>query len=291
MAFQLASAFVSLGTRLAPLRAGMMSAKTMVLGALSSMTLAAAAFTTTLAASIIGAGVRVAMLGEQGASQFTRVFGKAADGAHKFAKEMAVALGRTTGSIEEMMARFQQTFLAGGIGKIAAAEISKRATSLAQDLAAHKGFKTEMVAGDLDRILAGSNVTARKYNVTLNDTVLKQELLKMGFRGTVKQADEATRKMARLNIMLKGTKIAQGAAEKGTGSFTARLRGLRAAVTDILDAIGQAFLPALAALTKIPTDALRFIEPYIARVAESMRSWSVVIINNWALTWQIMIDI
>ena len=286
MAFKLASAFVSIGARTAGLKSGLASAKNMIGGAMRGIG-GLAAKASALAGGIgIGAAIKLAADAEELGSMFKAVFQEGSADAEKFAQDLAVKLGRSTGDVMEQMAGFQDLFVPMGFARSEAAKLSKQMTSLVQDVASFKNQNPADVARDFNSALVGNHETVRKFGIVITQAALDQELMNMGIAKGTKAATEQQKVMARLQMIIKGTTDAHGDAAKTAGSFTNRMRGLIGVIKDLMGTIGGIFLPVLADLAGKLTAWLRRMEPKIKDFADRMRAITEIIASDWDRTWR-----
>ena len=190
-----------------------------------------------------GGAIKAASDFEETESKFDAVFQHLSDGAKDWAAETASAFNRSKGDVMGYMSALQDTFVPMGFAREDAAEFSKTLTSLAIDMASFNNTSDEEALRSLQSAIVGNHKTMQKYGVVINQTTLGNELMNMGLKDGVKNATEAQKAQARLNIILKGTKDAQGDAIRTSGSFANSMRGLKGSIVDLGVELGQMLMP------------------------------------------------
>ena len=148
------------------------------------------------------------------------------------------------------------------VGNRKAAAVSRTLTQLTVDLGSFNNRLDSDVARDLSAALTGSSEVMKKYGVVVNETAVKQELLNKAIEP--KEATEAQKALARLDIIMRSTTAAQGDAIRTAGGFANQMKKIKSQVTDTAVEIGTALLPALTrVVTQISgfgTSAAEFIK-------------------------------
>ncbi len=212
----------------------------------------------TLATPFLGA-VKAASDLEETMNKFNVVFGDSAETMKAWSDTTADELGRSKRQIAEFVSGSQDLLVPLGIDPAVAREASKTLTRLSVDLASFNNKADADVMRDIQAALTGSSETMKKYGVVANETAVKQELLNEGINP--KNATEAQKAMARLNIIIRGTTAAQGDAVRSGGSFANMWKRVKAKMEDAAGAVGAALLPTLAEmLGKVATALVKFGE-------------------------------
>lgn len=203
-------------------------------GALKLGGLAATAFGTLASVSMS----KTAAEAEAVRGKFSVVFGELAENSSAAAVAIAETFGRAETDVLRFFATFQDTFVPFGFARAEAADLSEEVTKLAIDLASFNDVADDQALQDLQSALVGNVETMRKYGVVINQTVLDQELLRMGVEGGVAAATEQEKVLGRLNLIFAGTADAQGDAVRTAGEFNNTLKRLGAVVTSAKEKFG-----------------------------------------------------
>lgn len=220
----------------------------------------------------IGKIITVTSDAQEITSKFDAVYKGLADSVRIWARDTAAATNRSRFDFEKYLATLQDTFVPLGFARDQAAELSKTLVTLGVDLASFNNESEPDTINALTSAIVGNNEAVRRYGIVITQATLNQELLNQGVLDGVKGATEQEKALARVNIILQSTADAQGDAERTSESFSNQLRGLRAAVEELLIALGESGLLAVAtevvgALTDMARAATEVIET-IKRLGE-----------------------
>lgn len=189
-------------------------------------------------------------------NKFNVVFEDNAAAMAQWGDQFASQMGRSRGETKKMMADLQGFLRPMGIDPKQAAQMSQSLTQLSYDLASFNNVADEETFTALMSAISGEAEPMKRFGVIVNDAAMKAELLKRGLDKDT--ATEAQKAMARYNIILEGTKLAQGDVERSSESFANRLKALQAGWNDLAAVVGEKFLPygeaLLAWATAILTD-------------------------------------
>jgi hypothetical protein len=202
--------------------------------------------------------LKLASDAEEMSSMFDIVFGKSAKDAREWTINLATSLGRSRNALMQFMADVQDTFVPLGFAREDAAKLSKAVTKLGVDVASLKSStvsEKEALSGMLSA-LVGNHEAVRKLGVIITETTLKQRLLKMGFKGNANEASNQQKVLARLAIIIDGTKDAQGNAAKTAGSLANQWKRFVGVARDLAVMLGKILMPAAKAVLSFLSDAM-----------------------------------
>ena len=239
--------------------------------------------TTNVTLPIIALGVgavKMAAQFEEVESKFNAVFKHLAKDVKDWAKITGEAIGRSQIEMLGFLSTLQDTFVPLGFSREKAAEFSKTLTTLAFDLASFNDKADAEVIKALQSAIVGNHETMRAYGVIINQAGLNQELLNMGVKDGVKNASEAQKAQARLNLIMAGTIDAQGDALKTADSLTNQLKALRAAVSNLAVEFGNILIPlAKQIVTTLRefSQSLSDLSPKTKEFIVKMAGWAAVL--------------
>jgi plasmid stability protein len=179
-------------------------------------------------------------------NKFSVVFGDQATYMEQWATTFAKSVGRSKQEVLDFMSQAQGLVIPMGIDPAEAGKMSQTLAQLSFDLARFHNSTDAEAFEALRSALTGEAEPMKKFGVIVNETAVKAELLKKGLDPTT--ATEAQKAMARYNIILEGTKQAQGDVERSGDSFANRMKALQASFDDLSAGIGTQFLPVAEAL-------------------------------------------
>ena len=236
---------------------------------LKSVGTAMSTYVTAPLAGVGAAAVKVASDVEEMRGKFETVFGALSKETEAWAAQHAKAVGRSKYDLMGYAAQLQDTFVPMGVARGEAAGLSKAMAQLAVDLASFNNANEAETVELLTSALVGNHEAVRRFGVVITQATLDQELLNMGIEGGAKAASEQEKMFARMNLMMRSTKDAQGDAARTSGSFANQMRALQAVVKDVAVEIGEILLPEARKLVSWARGAMeRFkgLDPSIKRV-------------------------
>lgn len=257
-------------------------------GILRVGTRGASAFTS-LRGSIIGVGAAIAaiqgvrILGnfaagaiqsasnlEESLSKTNVVFEDFSGDIQNFARDAPRALGLSTAAALEATSTFGNLFIALGLSRDAAAELSPDIVQLAADLASFNNIAVSEAVEKLRSGLVGEVEPLRTLGVNLNAATVEAKALELGFVGANGAVTEAGKVQARYALILEQTTTAQGDYARTADGIANTQRTLSAEFENAKTVIGQALIPAYQALLRIVPgviSALEGLAPSVTAVA------------------------
>jgi len=189
-------------------------------------------------------------------SAFQVAFGSATEDVKTFSEQLGETAGRDAVVLRESMTRLQLVLTGTGVEAKKSAELVKALSTAGVD--AGSLFNTSD-AEALQKIisgLTGESEPLKAFGVVLTEAAVKAELLRLGFKGNVDAASEASKAIARTNLILKGLAVAQGDAERTSGSAANTTKRMTAEFNKAARDLGTELLPAMTKLFGIATDVL-----------------------------------
>ena len=202
------------------------------------------------------ATVKAASDAQEMGSAFRYVFGAAAQDVEAWAKKTGDALGRSTFVLQQQALTFQQLFKQAAPTNQAAAEMSKRFTLLAQDLASFFNVTEDDALQKLRAGLVGEAEPLRAFGVFLTAAAVEAKAFQLGLAATSDELTEQDKIMARAALITEATKDAQGDAARTADSFANRAKALKAALNELQVSLGSALLPAMTKAAEAASAAL-----------------------------------
>lgn len=197
---------------------------------------------------------------EEGAAKFEQVFRDLSGGVEDDLEAMAAANRRSIYDLKDFASELQNTFVPLGFAREEAAAMSQTITQLGIDIAAFSNKADADVIHNLTSAIVGNHEAVRSYGIVLTQTVINQELAAMGMDHLTGAALETAKAQARLNIIMRASADAQGAAVREADSYANVLKAWDASVLDLQVSIGQKLLPTMVALVETAIQALEVLE-------------------------------
>jgi hypothetical protein len=192
---------------------------------------------------------------EEASAKFNQVFRNLAEGVRDDLEIMADANRRSIYDLVSFASTLQDTFVPLGFAREEAASLSTTITQLGIDIAAFSNKADSEVIDNLTSAIVGNHEAVRSYGIVLTETVLKQELARMGALELTGAALEVAKAQARVNIIMRSSADAQGAAVREAGSYANVLKAFDAATQELKVSIGEGLLPMMTQLVDIAIQA------------------------------------
>jgi len=206
------------------------------------------------AGGLLTLAVRNASDAAETMSKFDVVFGGRAKAVSEFASTVATATNRSKHELYGFLAGFQDLFVPMGATSQQAEVMSRQLTQLAIDLGSFNNMNDADVVRDLMAAMTGSGEVMKKYGVIVSESAVKQELLNSGL--DPKQATEAQKAFARLEIIMRGTTAAQGDAVRTAEGFANQVKGLKSELYDLSVEVGSQILPTITPFVSMLREAV-----------------------------------
>lgn len=214
------------------------------------------------------------------------VFGQFTGDVRKELESFGEAVGRSRFELEGMAAQVQDTFVPLGFARGEAAQLSVQLTKLATDVASFQNASDASVMEAFQSALVGNHETVRRFGIVITETELKAELFRMGITKNIDAVSAQEKVQARLNLILAGTRDAQGDAARTSESYANRTRALQAAIDELQFAIGQKLMPTMKELLNALIDLTKDTKEYV----EGNRSLAEVIVGALAPQYKHLIN-
>jgi hypothetical protein len=189
-------------------------------------------------------------------SKSSVVFGEFTADIRSFAEEFGNAVGRSKYELEEMASTVQDTFVPMGFARGEASELSKQLTVLAVDVASFNNAQDMDTMKAFQSALVGNHETVRRFGIVITEATLDQELMNMGIAKGAKEASNAQKVTARLNLIIAGTTDAQGDAAKTAGSYANSVKALDSEWTEFSASLGKVMVGPATVLVKWLKDTI-----------------------------------
>jgi hypothetical protein len=173
------------------------------------------------------------------------VFGQAAAGVKAWSQTTTAAFGVSQRQAVATASSFGALFKPIGLTGAEAAKQSEKLTQLGADLAS---FYNTDVQSALDAIrsgIVGESEPLRQYGVLLSETRVQQEALRDTGKTHVSQLTNQEKALARINIIFKDSKTAQGDFARTSEGLANQTRVLTANIDDLATKIGSKLIPVL----------------------------------------------
>ncbi|HUT90171.1 MAG TPA: hypothetical protein VMY37_11785 [Thermoguttaceae bacterium] len=254
-----------------------------------------------IAAAGIGL-LKLASDAEEMGDMFDDVFKENAKDMRRWSADLARSIGRSRLQIMEFAASMQDTFVPLGFARQEAAELSKVMVRLSTDVASFKNISDPQAAEAFTSALVGNHEAVRKFGIILTEATLKQQLLKMGFKGNANEASNQMKVLARLQIIMEGSTDAMGNAAKTSGSLANQWKKFTGILKDLGAALGGILAPAAKEILMVFSELAQIIEANretfkkwgeaigsaVSKVTKPLRTLARIMGQDFGKAWEII---
>lgn len=280
MAVKLGDAYVAIGTK-DELDKGLNAARRKVDGFLSNLTQGigqgigqavanAAGRAIGAVVNEMGKAVNAASDLNESLNKTNVAFANSAQEILDWSRTSATAFGQSRGQALEAAASFGLLFRTMGLTSEASADMSIQLTELASDLASINNISPEEALIKLRAGLVGEIEPLRTVGVLLSANVVEQKALALGLAETTAEITEQDKVLARYQLILDQTTLAQGDFARTSDELANSQRILAAQIEDSSARFGQALLPLRLAFVQGLSELIRIVEPYGANIMDSL---------------------
>lgn len=199
------------------------------------------------AISAVGAGIykstKLAGDAVEDVSKFEAVFKDQSKAAMEFANNLSESVGRSKYELVKFLSTLQDTFVPLGYTRDKAREMAQQMVELAVDVASFNNKADDEVLRDFQSAIVGNHETVRKYGIIITEERLKQEALNASVWDGKGDLDALTKVQMRMNLILRGTKDAQGDALRTSGALSNQVKRLQSSFKDLSTDLGMIFIP------------------------------------------------
>lgn len=208
-----------------------------------------------IVAALAAAGIATAIIGQvkqgidgaiaqaESLNKVDVVFGAAAESVKTFAAQGAKSLGMSNATALEYVGTLGNLLTATGLTDQMSADYSTTMLGLSTDMASFNNASPEEVLEALRSGLAGETEPLKRFGVNLNEAILKQKALELGFGDIKGTMDPATRAQAAYAVIMEQTTKAQGDFARTSDGVANKQKIAAAQWEDIRNKIGVGFLP------------------------------------------------
>lgn len=189
---------------------------------------------------------------QESISKTNRVFGTNAAAVQKWAETTARALGISRNEALDAASSLGAMFSALKLTTDQSSKMSTNLVKLAADLASFYNRDPAEVIRGLQSAMRGEADAVDQFGIVINETMIKNEALKLGLIKTTKEAIEpATKAQAIYSLMLKQTNVAADDFRKTSTGLANQSRILKAEWEDLKTVLGQGVVPVVLEVVQV----------------------------------------
>lgn len=172
------------------------------------------------------------------------------------ASAVSKAFNRLETDVKENFTQMSSVMTALGLEASQALTVTDQLQRRSLDLAAFRDVEDAEAFRAVMSGITGETEPLKRFGVVLNETAVKAELLRLGFKGNAQEASEAAKVTARANIILRQTADTQGQVAREADNVTEKEKAMRTEFARTAEQFGKQFLPVATEVLGWATDAL-----------------------------------
>ncbi|MDE7331207.1 MAG: hypothetical protein K2O16_03050 [Lachnospiraceae bacterium] len=196
-------------------------------------------------------------------AQFSAVFSGQEIGA--WVDNFSGAVNRSRTEIKSFLVSNKTLYQGLGITGEAADQLSKITTSLAYDIGAALKLDDAEALSAVQDYISGNAAALSQYGVQIDDAVIKQSALDMGFGSNIDSLNEAQMAQVRMNALLENSTSIQRQAAEGQTGYANNIKSLKAVMMDFGEKADEKFSPIFDKLTGSILKSWPKIEPALLK--------------------------
>jgi len=165
--------------------------------------------------------------------------------------------GRLETDIQDNFTQLRSVLTALGVDARQSLEIVDQLQRRSLDIAAFRDVSDAEAFRAVISGITGETEPLKRFGIVVNETAVKAELLRLGFKGNATNASEAAKSIARGNIILRQSAEMQGQVAREADTLAEKEKRVRVEFTKAAEDFGKQFLPVAAKVLSWATDALK----------------------------------
>lgn len=171
--------------------------------------------------------------------------------------KIAEEFGRLETDIKDNFTQLRSVLTALGVDAQQALTIVDQLQRRSLDIAAFRDVSDADAFRAVISGITGETEPLKRFGIVLNETAVKAELVRLGFKGNAEQASEAAKVIARTNIIMRQSAEMHGQVARESETLAEQEKRTRAEFTRAAEQFGKQFLPVAAKVLGWASDALK----------------------------------
>jgi hypothetical protein len=171
--------------------------------------------------------------------------------------QIAEEFGRLETDVKDNFTQMRSVLVALGVDANQSLALVDQLQRRSLDIAAFRDVSDAEAFRAVISGLTGETEPLKRFGIVLNETAVKAELLRLGFKGNAQQASEAAKVIARSNIILRQSAEMHGQVARESDTLAEQEKRTRAEFTKAAEDFGRTFLPVAAKVLQWASDALK----------------------------------
>jgi hypothetical protein len=170
---------------------------------------------------------------------------------------IAKEFSRLETDIKENFTQLSSVMTALGVSGAQTLSVVDQLQRRSLDIAAFKDVSDAQAFQAVISGITGETEPLKRFGIVVNETAVKAELLKLGFKGNSTEASEAAKVIARANIILRQSGEMAGQVAREADTLAEQQKRTRTEFLKTAEEFGQQFLPVAKQVLGWATDALK----------------------------------
>jgi hypothetical protein len=187
------------------------------------------------------------------------LFGSSAQGVSAWVDRTAKDLGRARVDLAGFVTEFGEIFSEASDTEANAAKLSQAFSELTLDVAAFYEVSSSDASQKLNAALMGSTRGLKSLGITMSETEIENEALRLGLAATKDEISDSDKVIARASLMLDKFRKVQGAAAGDMAGYDGQMEQFSSNLRELATVIGEILLPVANALLGVINNTLSAI--------------------------------
>ncbi|MBJ7319341.1 MAG: phage tail tape measure protein [Brevundimonas sp.] len=174
---------------------------------------------------------------------FEQTFRDMPEKASAATKAISAEFKRLETDIKDNFTQLQAVMIGLGVDAQQSLAIVDQLQRRSLDMAAFKGGTDAQAFQAIISGITGETEPLKRFGIVVNETAVKTELLRLGFKGNAEQASESAKAIARANLILAKSVTMHGQVAREAGNAANKEKELQAAFVGSAEKLGKQFLP------------------------------------------------
>ncbi|MCK5127901.1 MAG: hypothetical protein KAR42_16710 [candidate division Zixibacteria bacterium] len=205
-----------------------------------------------------GAAIKMAMDAEESRNLFEVSMGDMVDIADKWSADLSENLGINRFESQKLIGTFNVMLKSMGHNEKAAYDMSKGMAELTYDMASFYNLEAEDAFLKIQAGITGEIEPLKRLGIIIKDVTIKQWAMDNGMIKQGEQMTENQKVIARYNVIMEQTALAQGDLARTLDSPTNKLRILKSRVAETAITFGMKMMPAFESFLKLAEKGVKW---------------------------------
>ncbi|MCC9294457.1 hypothetical protein LN736_06245 [Clostridium sp. WLY-B-L2] len=204
---------------------------------------------------------------------YKQVFKGLASSANSWSASFGKSIGLNSTVIKQSLLDFQSYSQNMGMTGKSALNFSEKMTSLTADLAAFKNMDMSEAGDRLMAMFRGEYDSAEALGLAINETTIKQEMMREGLQGQFSDLDQTTKMQLLYNLAIYQSKDAQGQAAREADQYQNKIQNLRAQLADVAKSLFTIMLPVIQKVMSVISGLITWFNS----LSDTTKKWILII--------------